>query len=83
MQRKNKISWLPLKAGCISILIALIAISIGAYLDYINNTAPRWTLILLLSSAPITFSLIIFIIRRALGKERNQSTSVDEQEEDN
>jgi len=79
MQAKRRLSWLPLQAGCLSLAIALVAIAIGLWIDFRYDSAPCWTLSVLIGSAPFTLILVISIIRRALGKTRDESKTKDEQ----
>ena len=59
-----------LSAGCLTFLIAGGAILAGILLDLRYDTLPKWTLVLLLGSAPITLGMVYLIVRRALKRGR-------------
>jgi F0F1-type ATP synthase assembly protein I len=44
----------------------MVAILVGLWLDLRLGTAPRWTLILLIGSAPFVLGGVYFIVRRSL-----------------
>ncbi len=75
---KEKIAWLPIKAGCLTVTIASIAIGIGLWIDISHNTVPRWTLIILIGSAPIALGLVFYNIRQTLARARGQTKMKDE-----
>lgn len=77
--------FIPVQAGCLTFVIAGIALMIGISLDARLGTAPRWMLISLLASVPFTLGGIYLIVRRTLRKpkvdpERNKH---GQQENDN
>lgn len=55
-----------LSAGCLTLLLAGLALGGGLLLDARLGTFPRWTLILLAGSAPITLGGVYWIVRRKL-----------------
>ena len=59
-------AFVGLQAGCLTFLIAGTAIIVGWLVDTRLGTFPRWTLILLIGSAPITLGGIYFLVRRVL-----------------
>jgi hypothetical protein len=75
------LAWIPLQAGCLTFTMAVVAILIGLWLDARLGTAPRWTLILLISSAPFALVGVFLIVRRALHKMREVSKPVNPDEE--
>lgn len=59
--------------GCLTFLIAGGAIVAGVMIDLRNDTMPRWTLLLLLFSAPITLGMVYLLVRRVLKRSRGES----------
>jgi hypothetical protein len=69
-QRGLGMAWVPLQAGCLTFAVAGTAILIGLWLDLRLDTMPRWTLMLLIGSAPFALGGVFLIVRRALRKMR-------------
>ena len=65
-------------AGCLTLVVAGAALVAGLLIDARLGTAPRWTLILLLGSAPFSFGGVYLIVRRALKRNREEGQRVDE-----
>jgi hypothetical protein len=59
-----------LQVGCLTFLVAGIALAIGLWLDSRLGTFPRWTLILVLGSAPIALGSVFWMVRRSLQKSK-------------
>ena len=70
IQNVKRVAFVSLKAGCLTFIIAAVAIAIGFYLDYRLETLPRWTLIFLVGSAPFSLGGVYLIVRRALRQMR-------------
>jgi hypothetical protein len=66
-----------LQVGCLTFLIAGIALAVGLWLDSRLGTFPRWTLILVLGSAPLTLFGVFWMVRRSLKRGVNE-TDTDE-----
>jgi membrane protein implicated in regulation of membrane protease activity len=66
-------------AGCLTIFVAGAALIAGLLIDARLATAPRWTLILLIGSAPFTLGGVYLIVRRALKRSREERQSNKEQ----
>jgi len=66
-------------AGCLTILVAGAAVIVGLLIDARLGTTPRWTLILLIGSAPFTLGGVYLIVRRALRKAREERERVERQ----
>jgi hypothetical protein len=64
-----------LQVGCLTFLIAGIALAVGLWLDSRLGTFPRWTLILVLGSAPFALFGVFWMVRRSL---RNADEELDE-----
>jgi hypothetical protein len=68
---RRKTLFVPLQAGCLTIIIAGVALAIGLWIDIRQETIPRWTLILLVGSLPFTIGGIILIVKRSLKSLRH------------
>lgn len=66
-------------AGCLTVFVAGAALIAGLWIDARLGTAPRWTLILLIGSAPFTLGGVYLIVRRALKKNREERQRIKEQ----
>ena len=78
----GRTTWIPLQAGCLTMGLAGIAILVGLLLDTRFDTAPQWTLILLIASAPFALGGVFLLTRRSLHKMREEikasETNVDD-----
>jgi hypothetical protein len=72
-----QLAWIPLQAGCLTFVLAVVAILIGLWLDARLGTAPRWTLILLIGSAPFAMGGVYLIVRRALRRLRADTDPIE------
>ncbi len=68
----GRTTWIPLQAGCLTMGLAGIAILVGLLLDTHLGTAPQWTLILLIASAPFALGGVFLLTRRALRKMQDE-----------
>ncbi len=66
LDKTRRLVLIPVQAGCLTFMVAGIALVIGLWLDARLGTGPRWTLIILASSAPLTFVGIFLMIRQGL-----------------
>jgi hypothetical protein len=66
--------------GCLTFLIAGLAVAAGILIDLRNDTLPRWTLIFLVGSAPITLGGVYLLARRVLKKKSNGKAELGEGE---
>ncbi|MDY6846299.1 MAG: hypothetical protein SVP52_04100 [Chloroflexota bacterium] len=67
-------------AGCLTLVVAGVALLVGLSIDARLGTAPKWTLILLVASAPFTLGGVYLIVRRVLRRaNEEQATSVDDE----
>ncbi len=69
-----------LSTGCLTILVAGVAIVIGFLIDRANGTAPRWMLIFLLGSLPFGIGGAYLIARRAIKRMRAEGEGEGEGE---
>lgn len=79
MVKRNML--VSVKAGCLTFLVAGISLALGLWLDYRMDTLPRWTLILLVGTAPLTLIGVYLIVRRAISKSREERVHADETED--
>ena len=79
--QQMQLAWIPLQAGCLTFALAVVAILVGLWLDARLGTAPRWTLILLIGSAPFALAGVYLIVRRALRRMRADTDPIEPDEE--
>jgi len=77
-QPRMAVGWIPLQAGCLTFILAITAILVGLWLDVRLGTTPRWTLILLIGSAPFALGGVYFLVRRSLRKMRADQPASDQ-----
>ncbi len=68
--KKMPLGLIPLQAGCLTFALATVAILVGLWLDTRLGTTPRWTVILLIASAPFALGGVYFMVRRSLRRLR-------------
>lgn len=79
-RQRASVGLIPIMAGCLTFALATVAILVGLWLDLRLGTTPRWTLILLIGSAPIALGGVYFIVRRSLRRMRAEQESSDPDE---
>jgi uncharacterized membrane-anchored protein len=79
-RKRMQLAWIPLQAGCLTFALAVVAILVGLWLDARLGTAPRWTLILLIGSAPFALAGVYLIVRRALRRMRAETVPTEQEE---
>jgi F0F1-type ATP synthase assembly protein I len=79
-QNIKRMFGVSLSTGCLTVLVAGVAIVIGFLIDRANGTTPRWMLIFLLGSLPLGIGGAYLIARRAI--KRMRAESVGEESED-
>ena len=72
----RRMALVTLSAGCLTFIVAGLALGVGFVLDTRLETFPRWTLILLAASAPFTLGGVYLIVRRALRKMKSGEQGV-------
>ena len=77
-QRIKNSAVVGLQAGCLTFLVAAVAIVAGLLLDTRLDTFPRWTLILLVGSAPFTLGGVYWMVHRALRRVRSRGENYDD-----
>jgi len=73
---------IPFSVGCLTFLIAGLAIAVGILIDLRNETLPRWTLIFLIGSAPIALGGVYLLARRVLKKSGGELMNNEEEEKE-
>ena len=71
-RKHMRTAWIPIQAGCLTMGLAGMAILVGLLLDTRFDTAPQWTLILLIASAPFALGGVFFLTRRALRRMKEE-----------
>jgi F0F1-type ATP synthase assembly protein I len=79
-QNIKRMAGVSLSTGCLTVLVAGVAIVIGFLIDRANGTTPRWMLIFLLGSLPLGIGGAYLIARRAIKRMRaeGEGQEVDE-----
>jgi hypothetical protein len=72
---------ITLSSGCLTFLIAGLATLAGILIDLRNDTLPRWTLIFLVGSAPLTLGVVYLLARRAI-KPKDKAAQKEGEGED-
>ncbi len=72
------------QVGCITLVIVLLVILLGIWLDRILGTRPVFTLILVFGSIPVTIFTMLFLVRKGVDRIKNRLDVPDHkpQEED-
>ncbi len=70
-----------LRAGCVTVVIAGLALAAGLWLDVRMETLPKWTLILVLGSAPLALGLIFFLVNKAVRSSKKESAQLEEDQD--
>lgn len=60
------------EVGCLTLIIVLLAVFGGLWLDGLLGTKPIMTLILVLASAPLSLVLTFWVAKRAIGDATRQ-----------
>lgn len=71
-QSAKRMVFVTLQAGCLTIVVAGLALLVGLWLDSRLGTGPRWTLILLIASAPFSLGGVVLLVQRALRRLRGE-----------
>ncbi len=81
-QRARKAALVQLQSGCLTFGVAMIAIIIGLWVDLRLETTPRWTLTLLIGSAPFVLVGVYLLARRSLRQIQSPPEPPDADEMD-
>ncbi len=78
-QSAKRMAFTSLRAGCLTFLVASVALVVGLLVDTRLGIFPRWTLILLIGSAPFTLVGVYLLVRRSIRRGvENQQDNTDE-----
>ena len=67
--------------GCLTLIVAGLALAGGLWLDARLGTAPRWTLILLIGSIPLAFGSVFWLVKRELSRKNSMGELIDPNDE--
>ena len=79
-RQKASVGLIPIQAGCLTFAMATVAILVGLWLDLRLGTTPRWTLILLIGSAPVALGGVYFAVRWSLRRIQADITGNEPEE---
>jgi hypothetical protein len=65
------------QVGCLTLVIVLLAVFGGLWLDARFGTKPLYTLILLIGSIPVSLGIMFVVVRAAVAKIKTQSTRMN------
>lgn len=74
----KRMAFLTLQSGCLTLIVAIIAVLVGLWIDSRLGTAPRWTVIALVASAPVAFGGVFLLICRELRHLRGAEEEKDQ-----
>ncbi len=66
------------QVGCLTLVIVLLSLLAGLWLDSTFGTRPLFTLLLLLAGTPISVIAMVYVSRRAVAKIKSQSQKKEE-----
>jgi F0F1-type ATP synthase assembly protein I len=70
----SQIAGLVAQTGCLVVVVVLVAVIAGIWLDRALNTRPMLTLLLVLGSVPITIYMLMRIALRAVSRIQQETT---------
>jgi F0F1-type ATP synthase assembly protein I len=56
------------QVGCITLVVILVSVQVGLWMDAHFNTRPLYTLILLFAGIPLSVLLMLLVARKALAR---------------
>ena len=65
------------QVGCLSLVIVLLSVLGGLWLDNTFGTKPLFTLVLLIAGIPLSVLLMVYVGRRTIAKIKSQSEPKD------
>ena len=60
------------QVGCLTLVVILVSVFAGLWLDNLLGTKPMFTLVLLFAGIPLSVVLMLYASRRALERLKNQ-----------
>ncbi len=70
------------QVGCLTLIIVLVALFAGLWLDNQFQSKPLFTVILTVASVPVTLVMMFWVVRKATARMRTNSEHVEKPEED-
>jgi F0F1-type ATP synthase assembly protein I len=71
------------QVGCLTLIILLVALFVGLWLDNRFDTRPLFTIILMIGSVPVTLFAMFWVVRTATSKIKSGANhETDIQQED-
>ncbi len=67
--------------GCLTLVIILLTVLAGLWLDNTFHTKPIFTLVLLLAGVPLSVISMVFVGRKTLAKLKSRTNRVPDQKE--
>jgi len=56
------------QVGCLTLVVVMLALLLGLWLDHQLQTKPLFTLLALIGSVPVTLTLMFWVVRKATSK---------------
>lgn len=76
-----RMAGVSLSAGCLTLVIAGLFVLTGFLIDRSAGTSPRWMLILLLVSLPISLGVSYWVAKRAIRKAKMEAAKMEQEGE--
>jgi len=78
-ERRNNLSTLLIvlvgQVGCLTLIVILLSVIAGLWLDNSFHTKPVFTLVLLFAGVPISVLVMLYVARKSIAKLNNQGTA--------
>jgi F0F1-type ATP synthase assembly protein I len=75
--RKNILNTLLIvmigQVGCLTLVVILVSVFLGLWLDGMFDTKPLFTLVLLFAGIPLSVILMLFVSRRTLARLKEEN----------
>ena len=63
--------------GCLSLIVILVTVLSGIWLDNTFHTKPIFTLVLLLAGVPLSIVLMVYVGRKTLTKLKENTSAIE------
>jgi F0F1-type ATP synthase assembly protein I len=70
------------QVGCLTLVIVLVALFAGLWLDNQFQSKPLFTVILTVASVPVTLVMMFWVVRKATARMNTNSEQAEKPEED-
>ena len=78
-ERRNNINTLLIvlvgQVGCLTLIVILLSVIAGLWLDNSFHTKPVFTLVLLFAGVPISVLVMLYVARKSIAKLNNQDAA--------